>query len=334
MNRNELIAGLLKGEYDAVLSRDVALKPAIGPNVFDKYNVIPALISNPRLFIGFHIVDDLDSISIIASNEDLDIIKISFKNDLIVKLVFRTPDPAFKRIRLLIAYDGTEFSGFQRQSELRSVQSELEIAVSTINGIRTTINGASRTDSGVHAYGQVVHFDTPLDITDDKWKLILNNLLPEDVRILEVKAVSQLFHSRYDVAFKEYRYVLNLGEYSPFTRKYEWTLPHPLDLDLFAKELKKFEGTHDFTSFCKGEKATKVRTIYETKMELKDNRLYITFIGNGFLHNMIRIMMSLLVNIATGKLDCDVTQVIQEKNRVHTNHMAPASGLYLVRIQY
>jgi len=335
MNHLELIDGLLKGNYQSVLHAAVALRPIdYAGNIFDQIPVIDYLNLHPFLLKGFKITDEFDSDNIIGLTEANHLVKLSFKNNKIQKIVIQKPNPLIKRIKLIIQYDGTNYAGFQRQSKLETIQSQLESAISQVNGKFTIVNGASRTDAGVHAFGQVVHFDTELEIPLDKWVVILNNSLPKDIRVKTAEWVSQLFHSRFDVMSKEYRYVLNLGQYSPFTRLYEWNVTNPIDFELLNQELKKLEGTHDFTSFCKGDKSSKIRTIYETKIERIDDKVYLTFIGNGFLHNMIRIIVAVLIGIASHRIKSDIDTILESKSRKVTKYLAPSSGLYLVKINF
>jgi tRNA pseudouridine38-40 synthase len=334
MDRLELIEQLIKGNYENIIAADASMKPLSGKNLFDKSPIIDYLKTHPDLFLGFHIVDGMNTISLIGETSEGLIIKVSFKNNLIQKIVVKRPEVGISRIKMIVEYDGTEYCGFQRQSNLKTIQSILEEALFTITGTPTIINGASRTDTGVHALGQVIHFDTLLKIDIEKWPIIMNNILPKAIRIKSAMQVSQLFHSRFDVAYKEYCYILNLGEYSPFSRLYEWTISYSIDLERFEKELKKLEGTHDFTSFCKGEKTSKIRTIYETRLKKDGNKIFVSFIGDGFLHNMIRIIMAVLVNLSSGQLEGDVDTILTSKSRKITNRLAPSSGLYLVKVQY
>lgn len=335
MNKAELISKLIEKKYQEVMHPEVALRPlnAIG-NIFNQGPVIDYLQANPMLLNGFKPIDDFSHSIVIGITSDGYVVKIAFKSQKIIKIVFEEQNPFLKRIKLTLAYDGTNYSGFQRQSTLDTIQSRIENALLEMTGKQIVIHGASRTDAGVHAYGQVIHFDTDLSIPEDKWVIALNNLLPKDIRVNTAETVSQLFHSRFDVVSKEYRYVLNLGEFSPFTRQYEWTVPYSFDLDVLKQEINKIEGTHDFSSFCKGEKDSKIRTIFETKVEQEENRIYLTFIGNGFLHNMIRILVMALINIASKRIDKDILTIIEMKNRNLTKQLAPSNGLYLMKVNY
>lgn len=335
MIKEQLIEGLLTGDFCKVLHPEVALRPIdMQGNIFNQEPVIQYLKENPNLLQGFKPIDDFSHGIVIGFTPENNIVKIAFKNNLIVKIVFEEQNPLIRRIKLTLEYDGTNYAGFQRQSTLDTVQSRLEAALFEMTARQVIVHGASRTDAGVHAYGQVVHFDTELSIPEDKWVIALNNLLPKDIRIKTAETVSQLFHSRFDVVSKEYQYVLNLGKFSPFTRFFEWTVPYEFDLNILKQEIKKIEGTHDFTSFCKGDKESKVRTIYSTSVTQENDIIILTFIGNGFLHNMIRILVMALINIASKRIDSDIITILEAKNRNMTKQLAPSCGLYLVKVNY
>ncbi|MBU0996779.1 MAG: tRNA pseudouridine(38-40) synthase TruA [Firmicutes bacterium] len=259
--------------------------------------------------------------------------KIGVKNGKIERIVIVTKVQHSKRMMMKITYDGTEFSGFQIQSKDRSVQGEIEKIVSEIHQEPTRISGASRTDAGVHALAQVIHFDTDREETPERWLYYLNKRLPKDIHVMEARLVHPLFHSRYDVLKKEYRYRLNLNEFNPLNRHFEWYVGS-LDMNRLQEECACFIGTHDFTSFSKGEKDSKIRTIYKAEVQLFPNYVEIVFEGDGFLRYMIRLMVFSLVKIAQGNLKVSVQELLEEKSRKRTIHLAPAGGLYLSRVDY
>ena len=335
MIKQQLIEGLVLGNYLEVLHPEVALRPLNNTgNLFNQDAVIQYLEEHPTILKGFKPTEDYTHNVVNGITFEGNVVKIAFKNNKISKIVIEAQNPNIQRIKLTIEYDGTLYSGFQRQSSLDTIQARLENALLEMTSRPTVIYGASRTDAGVHAYGQVVHFDTELTIPQDNWVIALNSLLPKDIRVKTAETVSQLFHSRFDVVSKEYRYVLNMGEFTPFTRFFEWTVSNNFDIEVLKQELKKIEGTHDFSSFCKGDKDSKVRTIYETRFEKINDKLYLTFIGNGFLHNMIRILVMTLVKIASKQIDADILTILNLKNRDMTKQLAPSSGLYLVKVNY
>jgi len=295
--------------------------------------VLEALFATPSRFDGFTAFEDGSRASVAGRNAAGIALKLSLYEGLVGRIVAKRPEPGRQRMRLVVAYDGTEFFGFQRQLELRSVQAELEGLVSRVNGVATTVNGASRTDTGVHARGQVVHFDTVRDFDSAKWMTILNHAAPDDLCVVSAERTHPLFHSRFDVWEKEYRYTLDLGAYDPLKRHFRWYCG-PLDADVLSREIVKIVGTHDFTSFCKGEKDSKVRTIKEARVEQNGSELVLVFVGDGFLHNMIRLLAASLVGIAKGELDVDMRALLDAKNRDRTRDLAPPGGLTLIRVDY
>jgi len=241
------------------------------------------------------------------------------------------------RIKCLVTYDGSLLSGFQRQLKQRTVQGEIEKALKMIHKYPTTIHSAGRTDAFVHASGQVFHFDSDLDIKVENWKKAINSILPKDIYIKDVEIVSALFHSRFDAKRKEYRYYISIDEYNPMRRNYVCFINRELDINKIEKALKLFEGTHDFTSFSSGQHVDKdkVRTIYETQLNITDKELEFVFIGTGFLRYQIRIMMGTLIEIGLGKKDIDVINYLFEhRDRSKARFTAEPQGLYLCKVEY
>lgn len=266
--------------------------------------------------------------------DDGTLYKIGVKNHLIERLVFvnQIVKP-YRRIKAVISYDGTSFSGFQVQRSDRSVQGEIEKVLSEIHHEEKRIAGASRTDAGVHALHQVIHFDTNRDDSLEKWMYYLNRRLPKDIYVQHLEEVHPLFHSRYDVLRKEYRYRLNRKEYNPLQRNYEW-FQKDINVDALRNEMLSLVGTHDFTSFSKGDKEDKTRTIFDARVEEQEDILELVFIGDGFLRYMIRLIVFALVKIAKNEMDSTIMNLLEEKSRKKTIHLAPAGGLYLANIEY
>lgn len=261
------------------------------------------------------------------------LVKIGLKEGMVQRIVIESRIPSLTRYRLVITYDGTDFFGFQTQKQERSVQSELNRIFTELHQYPTVCQGASRTDTGVHALNQVVHVDSPHTFSKEKWLMLLNQKCPKDIRIKKIDPVPPLYHARYDVKSKEYRYRLNLGPFDPFERRREWTVSG-LDLTRLKTEMNTLAGTHDFTSFSKGHKEDKVRTIFETACVLQGDRVELVFVGNGFLHYMVRILVAQLVGIATGKQPLTIQELLEEKSRKHTGKIAPPQGLYLAKVNY
>lgn len=242
------------------------------------------------------------------------------------------------RYKITFSYDGSNFHGYQIQPRLRTIQGELEKAVSYLNQqTKTSVQSSGRTDGGVHALGQVAHFDLNIQIAEYKIKQGLNTLLPNDIHIISVKKVSKNFHSRFSSKKKEYIYRMNLSEYNPIMRNYEYQYGKELDIVKMKEAIQYFEGTHDFTSFISSEdlREDKVRTIYKTSITRKKDILTISFQADGFMKYQVRNMVGLLIEIGSGKKEInDVEKILNLKNRKTSIKLAPAEGLYLKKVWY
>lgn len=247
-----------------------------------------------------------------------------------------------QRFKATIAYDGTNFAGFQSQPNQRTVQGELEKGLTKMtHGDRIVVNGSGRTDSGVHALGQVIHFDFPNDrMSGENMLNALNSLMPLDIEVLECEIVPDDFHSRFSTHGKRYVYRVDRGRFTdPFKRNYTGHYPYPVDIKLIEEALKDVVGTHDFTSFAAagGHVKDKVRTIYEaTVVEDKaNNEIRFEFYGNGFLYNMVRILVATLLEIGNKRRPVhDFLRLYEVKDRQEARTTAPASGLYLKEVVY
>ncbi|RLL40722.1 tRNA pseudouridine(38-40) synthase TruA [Oceanobacillus piezotolerans] len=245
-----------------------------------------------------------------------------------------------ERIKCTIQYDGTLFHGFQIQPNKRTVQGELEKALSRVHkGSKIKTVASGRTDSGVHAKGQVIHFDSILSIPSEGWKQALNTQLPDDIYIIDVKRVSSAFHARYGVSQKEYHYiVLNRPDTDVFNRNYSYHFPYEIDIDKILEACRYLEGTHDFTTLSSAKstvKGTKVRTIYEANCIRQGDKLTFVFRGSGFLYNMVRIMVSVLLDIGQGRRKPeDIPKMIEKKDRSLAGKTIAPQGLYLWKVTY
>ncbi|MDQ1143246.1 tRNA pseudouridine38-40 synthase [Bacillus sp. SORGH_AS 510] len=244
-----------------------------------------------------------------------------------------------QRYKCIISYDGSGFSGYQVQPNKRTVQLELEAVLAKMHkGTTIKVSGSGRTDAGVHALGQVIHFDSPLPITEERWEIALNSMLPEDISVLSVEKVAKDFHSRFGAKGKEYRYKLYLSvKRDPFQRKFAYRYSYPLNLEAMKEASKYFLGTHDFTSFCsaKTEVEDKVRTIQAIDFLLEGDQLTIRFVGNGFLYNMVRILVGTLLEVGAGdRRPEDISAILEKKDRRFAGKTAPAHGLYLWGVFY
>ena len=242
------------------------------------------------------------------------------------------------KYKITFSYDGTNFNGYQVQPKLRTVQGELESAVSYLNKqTPTSVVASGRTDKGVHALGQVAHFELNINNTLYKIKRGLNSNLPEDIHIIDVVEVDDSFHARFSVKKKEYIYKINVGEYDPINRNYIYQYNKKLDIDSMKKAIKYFEGTHDFTSFVPTEdiKEDPVRTIYKTNIKQNKDIIEISFTADGFMKYQVRNMVGLLISIGEKKKKItDAERIIKNKNRNQKFKTASPVGLYLKKVWY
>lgn len=247
------------------------------------------------------------------------------------------------RYKVTLAYDGTLFSGFERQPQQRTIEGVITQKVNIMAKNphpSIVVYGSGRTDAGVHALAQVVHFDFPFDLPVEAVYRGLNSLLPLDMEIVKVEKVSNQFHARYDVSGKRYFYRLDLGEFqNPFKRHYTGHWRFPIDMNKVQAALSDFVGEHDFSSFvASGSTArSNIRTIYEAKGKLdkNGNELQLEFYGNGFLYNMVRIMVGVVVEIGSGRRPVDdIPRLYTAKDRTQARLTMPASGLYLKKVYY
>ncbi|RFU68596.1 tRNA pseudouridine(38-40) synthase TruA [Peribacillus saganii] len=244
-----------------------------------------------------------------------------------------------QKYKCTISYDGTLFSGYQVQPNKRTIQSEIEKALGKMHkGQEIKITASGRTDAGVHAKGQVFHFQSPLAIPLPNWEKGLNAMLPDDISVLDIEQAASDFHARFDAVGKEYRYFLSRAEKrDPFSRNYAYYYPFPLNYDVIREAAQLFIGTHDFTSFCsaKTEVVDKIRTIREIEFYEEDDKLIFKFVGNGFLYNMVRIIMGTLLEAGSGKKSpAEMRDILDKKDRGAAGKTAPGHGLYLWKVHY
>lgn len=242
------------------------------------------------------------------------------------------------RFLIKFSYDGTNYSGYQKQPGLNTIEGKLEEALTKINnGVKTTITSTGRTDKKVHALSQYGHADIKVSITEYKLKRALNSNLPEDIHVIDTKIVNDNFHARYNVAEKTYKYIMNLGEYNPIERNYVFQYNYKLNVNAMKKAIKYFKGTHDFRAFVTDnkEKENCIRTITETNIEEDNNKLTITFTGNGFMRYQVRNMVGILIKVGENKLEPNkIKEIIESKDRLKAGKTAPAEGLYLVDVKF
>lgn len=243
-----------------------------------------------------------------------------------------------KRLRCVLAYDGTDFSGFQVQPDQVTVQGEIEAALNRVTGEDIQVFGSGRTDAGVHARGQVIHFDTSSNIPMDKWRFVLNNLLPDSIVIRTVEEVDASFHARFDVQVKEYRYCIDNNPVADvFRHRYADHVRFPLDVEAMQQAAHYLVGEHDFTSFCSAKTFVedKVRTVYGLTVEKIGDEVWVTCRGNGFLYNMVRIIVGTLVEVGQGKRNpAELREILAACDREKAGKTAPAKGLTMWEVVY
>ncbi|MFG6150681.1 tRNA pseudouridine(38-40) synthase TruA [Halobacillus sp. B23F22_1] len=244
------------------------------------------------------------------------------------------------RLKCIVAYDGTRYAGYQVQPNGITVQEVLEKALAKMHkGEKVKITASGRTDSGVHAKGQVIHFDTNLSIPPSNWKRALDSMLPHDIHVADVEEAPDDFHTRYDATGKEYRYfVWNSREPDIFRRHFSYHVKIPLNLEAMKKACRIIEGEHDFTSFCSSRtdvKGSKVRTIHQAYIEKEGAELTFIFKGNGFLYNMVRILVGTILEVGKGEREPeDLKSMIEALDREAAGKTAPPHGLFLWKVDY
>ena len=242
------------------------------------------------------------------------------------------------KYKAIVSYDGTNFNGFQRQKDYRSVEEEIELALEKMNKKRIRITGAGRTDKGVHALGQVFHFECDLNISETGLKRGMNSYLPQDIYVKDVKCVDEEFHARYSAKSKVYRYKINMGEYNPIEVNYVYELCKELDINKMIEASKLFLGEHDFYNFCGYQESIEknfVRIIESIEIKKDDNYVIIEIRGNGFIRYMVRMIVAILVEIGLNKKDESFIKERLDSNiKNRSNYKVPGNGLYLVSIDY
>lgn len=245
-----------------------------------------------------------------------------------------------RNIKLIIEYDGTNYSGWQVQENGPSIQAELEKALGIITGERIRINGSGRTDAGVHARGQVANFSTASLIPHEKFAYALNGLLPRDIVIKDSREVAPDFHARYSAVGKMYSYLIINSKFpSALYRNYAYHINYceRLDIDRLEKAAEAFIGTYDFSGFMStgSNVSDTLRTIYELSVEKENEMICLKYKGNGFLYNMVRIITGTILYVGIGKIKLeDIKDIILSKDRSRAGITVPACGLYLEKVYY
>ena len=243
-----------------------------------------------------------------------------------------------KRVKLVVAYDGTNYRGWQVQNNGETIESMLNRAISSLTGEEIHVMGSSRTDSGVHAMGNVAVFDTEARMAADKFSYALNQRLPEDIRIQNSCEVPLDFHPRYQKTVKTYEYhILNREFPLPAYRLNAHFTYRPLDIARMQEAARYLEGEHDFQRFCAAgaQVKTTVRTIYELTVEKEGDLIVIRITGNGFLYNMVRIIAGTLMKVGMGEWEPErMTEILEGRDRKLAGPTAPAKGLTLMELHF
>ena len=261
-----------------------------------------------------------------------------------------------RRLKLIVAYDGAPFAGWQSQSHRNTIQDHVERAFERVLGKPARIHGAGRTDAGVHALAQCAHVDLPDNrLSVARWTEALNALLPPTIRVLRCQYVSNDFHARLSAKGKIYRYRIWLASVlPPFEYSRAWHIPRPVDLTILRRAARQFVGTHDFAGFAANrgksgrrgdtdssrrtageqEKST-IRTIYSVRVRKTGPCVTIEFDGDGFLYKMVRLIVGALIRSALGKVSIENVAARLNSDHVSASRFAaPAEGLSLVRVRY
>lgn len=240
------------------------------------------------------------------------------------------------RYKAIVSYDGSAFDGWQIQKNGRTVQQEINKAISKITNQQINIVGSGRTDSKVHAKGQTFHFDTDKQFKDIAHAI--NSQLPEDIFIRSVEPVDDDFHARYSVKWKHYDYVINNGEYSPLLRNYSCFVKKKLNIEKMKEVAQVFIGEHDFTSFnstSKEEIENQVRTISKIDINCENDIITLSFYGDGFLRYMVRMISQTIIEAGLERITVEeVEKMLLAKSKTACNFNGEGCGLYLVEVGY
>lgn len=239
--------------------------------------------------------------------------------------------------KIIVAYDGTDYQGWQMQGERPTIQLALTRVLSRLEGTPVVVHGAGRTDSGVHAEGQVASFHLQKDWNGAALRKAMNGNLPTDIRVLHVEQLDDEFHARFSAQGKTYRYqVYNADVMNPLLARYALHYHFSLDLDKLKQDGVALIGTHDFTVFTTAdcETHTNVRTITDFHIERNDSLLRLYFNGEGFLRYQVRTMVEALLQMNRGKLRMKMSDLIRSQQRALIHGTAPAKGLTLMRVEY
>ncbi len=241
--------------------------------------------------------------------------------------------------KITVQYDGARYKGWQKQQNtLWTIQGKLEAVLAELIGNEVEVHGSGRTDAGVHAIEQVANFKCEQMLEPEAVKAYMNHYLPEDIGILLVEEVPLRFHSRLNAIEKQYEYhIWNVAKPDVFRRKYTAYVPEKLDIQKMQEAAELLVGEHDFRSFCSNQKMKKstVRQLYEIQIQSKQEEIILTFRGNGFLYNMVRIMCGTLIEVGLGKrIPEEMRAILMARDRKMAGRTAQPEGLFLKKVVY
>lgn len=244
-----------------------------------------------------------------------------------------------KNYKITIQYDGSRYKGWQVQNSTdMTIQGKLQDVLSEMTGQEIEVIGSGRTDAGVHAYGQVANFHVPNHFEGQEILEYLNHYLPMDIAVMDIEEVDERFHARFQAKSKTYMYRIHRSTIpNVFERKYMYTYTESLNVEKMKEAAALLVGTHDFMSFCGNKKMKKstVRTVVDINIEEMGDELQISYTGNGFLQQMIRIMTGTLIEVGNGtKQVDDMQKILESKNRANAGYTVPAEGLVLKNVIY
>ena len=243
-----------------------------------------------------------------------------------------------QRIKMICSYDGSAYRGWQRQSNARSIQAVIEEALSKMHKHPVSITASGRTDAYVHAIGQVFHFDSEKELDEFHWCAALNSMLPKDIRIQKAELTDSHFHARFSAIAKRYEYLITDRIHDPFVQKYMALEKERLDVAYMRECAQLFLGTHDFTSFTSAKidaRKPRIKTIYGLDIKEEDGFLRMSFIGNGFLRYMVRMLAQTLIEAGKHRLRKEeIRRMLESKDKQACRYKASPQGLYLVWVSY
>ena len=240
------------------------------------------------------------------------------------------------RYKIIFSYDGSDYFGYAKQPNKKTIQGEIEGVLATIFQKEVGIFASGRTDKGVHALNQVAHFDLDKEVDLDKLLISINKLLPDDIFVKKIEKVEEYFHSRFSAKSKIYEYVINFGEYNPLKRNFEYNFKN-IDIEKMKSASKLFVGTHNFQNFTSKEEDEEnfIRRIESIDFNIQDNVLKIEFLGNGFMKYQVRKIVGVLLEVGKQKIDEKyILEFLNKSERDIVTFTAPPQGLYLKKVIY